>query len=214
VSKLTSLSLCLSVSLYLSLSLLTSPSPCRAKDSVQLKAVEKSLSEATKNIVSQLEIDERSLADIQQSRKDLERQLQQMHSQREDADEEESEEDDRDKGNNQNQSSPLPPQSSKSVIPSPPPNYLARQSSLSRLQSRDEFQSSSSGGGAAAAVSLLKYDRSDVGRKMELYIYRYNCWEVIEIVDYETAKGLHKCRHLDKTEQWIDLKKKQIKEIS
>lgn len=34
---------------------------------------------------------------------------------------------------------------------------------------------------------------------------------MIELVDFDVMKGLHKCRHLDKTEQWIDLKKKQIK---
>jgi hypothetical protein len=176
-----------------------------------LKAVEKSLSEATKNIVGQLEIDERSLAEIKQSRKDLEKQLQELQRE-EDAEEEGVEDNERNRGG---QPSPiLPRQSSKSSIPSPPPHFLSRQSSQSRLQSRDEFQSSSSGAALPSASSLLNCDRSDVGRRLELYIYRYNCWEVIEIVDYEAAKGLHKCRHLDKTEQWIDLKKKKVKEIS
>lgn len=178
-----------------------------------MKEVEKSLNEATKNIVSQLEIDERSLADIRKSRRDLEKQLQELKSQQdeegEESDGDDGEERDSPKKDNQ---TPTPTKLSSSVsstsLLSPTPQFLSRQSSLSRLQTRDEFQSSASNSGPS-----LSNDRGDIGKKMELYIYRYNCWEVIEIVDYEASKGLHKCRHLDKTEQWIDLKKKQLREI-
>jgi hypothetical protein len=187
----------------------------RARDSVQLKEVERSLSNATKNVVSQLEIDERSLSDIQKSRKELERQLQELNS----LDEEEEEEREREEEEKQHQhregkkegeggrsphsTDPLP---SASPLP---PHFLSRQSSLSRLQTRDELLASSQ---PLSAVGL-HHDRSDLGRKLELYIYRYNCWEEIEVVDYEPTKGLHKCRHLDRTEQWIDLKKKQLREL-
>lgn len=172
--------------------------------------MEKSLNHATNSIVSQLEIDERSLSDIQRSRKELERQLQELNSLKEDEEREGEQE--------ENPPSPPPPPSispnsstaSLSSHSPLPPRFLSRQSSLSRLQTRDELLSSSQPPSAAG----LCHDRSDIGRRMELYIYRYNCWEEIEVIDFEPSKGLHKCRHLDKTEQWIDLKKKQLRELA
>lgn len=171
--------------------------------------MEKSLNEATKNIVSQLEIDERSLADIRKSRKDLEKQLQELKSQEEEEEESENE-DIESKQNEENQLTPNTSSKSLSATTSTP-QFIKRQSSLSRLQTRDELQSAASS--STSPSSLLRFDRGDVGKRMELYIYRYNCWEVIEVVDYEPSKGLHKCRHLDKSEQWIDLKKKQFRDI-
>jgi hypothetical protein len=59
----------------------------------------------------------------------------------------------------------------------------------------------------------LKYSQEDVGRKIELYSYKFATWDVIELVDFnETSGNMHKCRsESDKTEKWIDLKKKPIR---
>jgi hypothetical protein len=184
-------------------------------------------------VVRELEIDERSLSDIQRSRQELERQLQQLSKAQEEAEDEEEEEEQQlqrqkegeEQQRQQQRPSPLPSPhpslSSSSPLSSSP--FLSRQSSLSRLRTREELlqqtstpTAASTSATAGVAVcpppqSMLKHDRSDVGKRLELYIYRYNCWEEIEVADYEPTKGLHKVRHLDRTEQWLDLKKKQLR---
>jgi hypothetical protein len=57
----------------------------------------------------------------------------------------------------------------------------------------------------------LSYSKEDVGRTIEMYVFRYNTWEPLELLDFEPTKKLHKCRHLDKSEKWLDLKKKPIR---
>ena len=60
----------------------------------------------------------------------------------------------------------------------------------------------------------LKQSQVDIGRRIELYSYKFATWDVVEILDFnETNDGnMHKCRsESDQSEKWIDLKKKPIR---
>lgn len=57
----------------------------------------------------------------------------------------------------------------------------------------------------------LDYSKADIGRTIEMYIFRYNTWEPLQILDFEMSRHLHKCRHVDMSEKWLDLKKKPIR---
>ena len=57
----------------------------------------------------------------------------------------------------------------------------------------------------------LKYDLSDVGKSIQMFSFRFNSWENVEILDFEQSKMLHQCKNSDGTSSWIDLKKKPIR---
>lgn len=57
----------------------------------------------------------------------------------------------------------------------------------------------------------LQYSKVDVGRVIQLFVFRYNNWENLKILDYEQSNTLHKCKHVDGSEKWLDLKKKPIR---
>jgi hypothetical protein len=62
----------------------------------------------------------------------------------------------------------------------------------------------------------LKYSTADIGRRIEMYSYKFATWDQIELVDFnETSGSMHKCRSTsDKSEKWIDLKKKPIRGLA
>lgn len=62
----------------------------------------------------------------------------------------------------------------------------------------------------------LLHSVEDIGRKIELYSYKFSTWDVITLVDYSQASGsMHKCKSEgDSSEKWIDLKKKPIRGLA
>ena len=59
----------------------------------------------------------------------------------------------------------------------------------------------------------LSHSSDDVGRVVQLFSFRMNTWDRIQIVDFDSVKRQHKCRHSDGAEQWLDLTKKPIRAI-
>ena len=53
----------------------------------------------------------------------------------------------------------------------------------------------------------------DIGRSVQLFSFRMNTWDRIDLIDFDSVKRLHKCRHPDGTVQWLDLAKKPIRAI-
>lgn len=89
---------------------------------------------------------------------------------------------------------------------------------------------------AIGLTVTLAHDKEDIGRELQMFSFRKNGWEKIEVrhacfgipfgtlfigvyhfakvIDYEPSKRLHKCRHTsDGNVQWIDLSKKPIREL-
>lgn len=58
----------------------------------------------------------------------------------------------------------------------------------------------------------LSNSKDDIGRSLQLFSFRSNAWERIDLIDYEPSKHLHKCLHVDGTIQWLDLSKKPVRE--
>lgn len=58
----------------------------------------------------------------------------------------------------------------------------------------------------------LSNSKDDIGRSLQLFSFRSNAWEHIELIDYEPSKHLHKCLHVDGSIQWLDLTKKPVRE--
>jgi hypothetical protein len=59
----------------------------------------------------------------------------------------------------------------------------------------------------------LHHSKDDNGKSIQIFSFRFNAWENIQLVDYEPNRGFHKCRYADGTIQWLDLKKKPIRAI-
>lgn len=59
----------------------------------------------------------------------------------------------------------------------------------------------------------LSHTSDDVGRAVQLFSFRMNTWDRIDLVDYDSVKRLHKCRHPDGSVQWLDLTKKPVRAI-
>lgn len=57
----------------------------------------------------------------------------------------------------------------------------------------------------------LFYTKGDVGRVIQMYAFRYSAWENVELVDFEPSNNLHKCKQIDGSEKWFDLRKKPIR---
>jgi hypothetical protein len=70
---------------------------------------------------------------------------------------------------------------------------------------------------AAAAPTVvppkLSYSAADVGNVIQLYSFRFNAWGNVDILDYEPTRRMHQCRLGDGSVQWMDLKKKPIREV-
>jgi len=60
--------------------------------------------------------------------------------------------------------------------------------------------------------ALLSNSKDDLGRSLQLFSFRSNNWERIDVIDYEPSKQLHKCVHIDGTIQWLDLGKKPVRD--
>lgn len=59
----------------------------------------------------------------------------------------------------------------------------------------------------------LANSNDDVGRAVHLFSFRMNTWDRVDLVDYDSVKRLHKCKHPDGSVQWLDLSKKPIRTI-
>jgi hypothetical protein len=66
-------------------------------------------------------------------------------------------------------------------------------------------------GTAIVNAAGLHYDARDIGVIFEMFAFRYTSWEPVEVLDFEASKMLHRCRMLDGSAQWLDLKKKPIR---
>lgn len=46
-------------------------------------------------------------------------------------------------------------------------------------------------------------------------VIRYDSWDTFDIVDFNAEEKLHKCLfHSDRSQQWLNLKKKPIRSLS
>eukprot|EP00981_Chlorochromonas_danica_P006143 scaffold1290_cov248-Ochromonas_danica.AAC.28 len=61
-------------------------------------------------------------------------------------------------------------------------------------------------------VSLTS-SADDIGRAIEMFSFRFNAWDRIDILDYEPSKRLHKCQFPNGSIQWLDLTKKPIRSM-
>ena len=59
----------------------------------------------------------------------------------------------------------------------------------------------------------LSHTADDTGRAVQLFSFRMNTWDRIDLIDYDSVKRLHKCRHPDGSVQWLDLAKKPVRAI-
>jgi len=70
---------------------------------------------------------------------------------------------------------------------------------------------------AAAAPTVvppkLSYSAADVGNVIQMFSFRFNAWGNVDILDYEPTRRMHQCRLGDGSVQWMDLKKKPIREV-
>ena len=61
----------------------------------------------------------------------------------------------------------------------------------------------------------LSFSRGDVGYLIELFSFRTNNWERLQLVDYDFTKRLHLCKPVNSSGSesllWMDLNRKPIK---
>eukprot|EP01033_Poteriospumella_lacustris_P006432 gene6432-4629_t len=53
----------------------------------------------------------------------------------------------------------------------------------------------------------------DIGRTVELFSFRQNGWERIDIVDFDPSKRYYKVRYPNQSVQWLDLAKKPVRSL-
>lgn len=58
----------------------------------------------------------------------------------------------------------------------------------------------------------LTYTKTDVGTPIQMFSFRNNTWDRVDIIDFDENKRLHKCRYMDGSMQWLELSKKPIRE--
>lgn len=51
----------------------------------------------------------------------------------------------------------------------------------------------------------------DIGRGLEMFSFRLNTWERIDIIDFDPQKRMYKCQYPNGSIQWLDLNKKPIR---
>lgn len=70
-----------------------------------------------------------------------------------------------------------------------------------------------SNGSTVAQPLKLANSEADMGRSIEMFSFRTNRWDRVDIIDYEPLKRLHKCLFLDGSCQWLDLSKKPVRDM-
>lgn len=89
----------------------------------------------------------------------------------------------------------------------PPPGTI----STSALSAHEDDDSPVRAQHAPVEISYSKYD---IGKIIQMFSFRFNSWENIQLVDFDVTRSLHKCQNQsDGTSQWLDLKKKPIRGI-
>jgi hypothetical protein len=63
------------------------------------------------------------------------------------------------------------------------------------------------------ANANLSFTMDDVGRAIEVFSYRLNAWERLDLVDFEQSKRQFKCQFPDGSIQWLDLSKKPTRSL-
>jgi hypothetical protein len=53
----------------------------------------------------------------------------------------------------------------------------------------------------------------DVGRGIEMFSFRWNIWERIDLVDFDSNRKMYKCQYPNGNIQWLDLSKKPIRAL-
>ncbi len=67
--------------------------------------------------------------------------------------------------------------------------------------------------GSGVTAAKLTFSRDDVGVPIQMFSFRMNAWDRVELLDFEPNKRLHKVRHSDGTVQWLDLTKKPTRSV-
>eukprot|EP01040_Poterioochromonas_malhamensis_P004365 gene4365-4679_t len=71
----------------------------------------------------------------------------------------------------------------------------------------------SSNGNANKTTANLTFTMDDIGRAIELFSFRLNTWERIDLIDFEQAKRQYKVQFPDGSIQWLDLTKKPTRSL-
>jgi hypothetical protein len=50
----------------------------------------------------------------------------------------------------------------------------------------------------------LSYTMDDVGMVIEMFSFRYDCWGAMTITDFDSARGVHKCRCVDSSDAYFN----------
>lgn len=59
----------------------------------------------------------------------------------------------------------------------------------------------------------LSLTADDIGRSLEMFSFRQNNWERIDIVDFDHTKRFYKVRYPNQAIQWLDLSKKPVRSL-
>lgn len=54
----------------------------------------------------------------------------------------------------------------------------------------------------------------DIGRSLELFSFRQNAWERIDVVDFDPNKRFYKVQYPNQAVQWLDLSKKPVRSLA
>lgn len=73
-------------------------------------------------------------------------------------------------------------------------------------------QSSASNNSNKSSANLT-FTMDDVGRAVELFSFRLNTWERIDLIDFEQSKRQYKVQFPDGSIQWLDLTKKPTRSL-
>ena len=63
----------------------------------------------------------------------------------------------------------------------------------------------------AAIPANLTGTMDDIGRGVEMFSYRLNNWERIDLVDFDPSRKMYKCQYPNGNIQWLDLTKKPVR---
>ncbi len=204
----------------------------RAKNSKDFKSIEKSLINATKLIDNKLDIETKRVDKIQNERLELERQLREMQS-AEQADNSQQKLHEDITSANKKILAQMQRDSDRSISQalaeksvSPTKLTVSQSNATQSFQTSGPAKQDNKGETSKTTNTTskkekivtdqhppaeLSYSKLDIGRVVQMFAFRYNTWENVELCDYENSNQLHKCKLMDGSEKWLDLKKKPIR---
>lgn len=75
------------------------------------------------------------------------------------------------------------------------------------------MNTSTKGNNSENKPANLSNSKDDIGRMLELFSFRKNLWERIDLIDFDDQKRSYKCAFPDGGIQWLDLTKKPVRSL-